>query len=84
MPFVSVHIDFDEFGEDELVEELESRGYRVSKTNGTEALGDLDHVERLALGDLAHVKHLALCGLIADARNEALELVGKAIGRPIR
>ena len=72
MPYVSVHIDLDEFDEDDLVQELESRGYRVSKTNDTEALGDLEHVE-----------HLALCGLIADARNEALELVGKAIGRPI-
>ena len=72
MPYVSVDIDLDEFDEDDLVQELESRGYRVSKTNGTEALGDLEHV-----------KHLVLCGLIADARNEALELVGKAIGRPI-
>ena len=72
MPYVSAHIDFDEFDEDDLVQELESRGYRVSKTNDTEAFGDLEHVE-----------HLALCGLIADARNEALELVGKAIGRPI-
>ena len=72
MPSVSVDIDLDEFDEDDLVQELESRGYRVSKTNGTEALGDLERV-----------KHLALCGLIADARNEALELVGKAIGRPI-
>ena len=73
MPYVSVDIDLDEFDEDDLVQELESRGYRVSKTNGTEALGDLEHV-----------KHLALCGLIADAQNEALELVEKAIGRPIR
>ena len=72
MPYVSVHIDLDEFDDDDLVRELESRGYRVSKTNGTEALGDLEHVE-----------HLALCGLIADARNEALEIVSKAIGRPI-
>ena len=72
MPFVSVHIDFDEFGEDELVEELEIRGYRVSKAHKPATLGGLEHVE-----------HLALCGLIADARNEALELVGKAIGRPI-
>ena len=72
MPYVSVHIDLDEFDEDDLVQELESRGYRVSKTNDTKALGDLEYVE-----------HLALCGLIADARNEALELVGKAIGRPL-
>ena len=72
MPYVSANIDIDDFDEDDLVQELESRGYRVSKTNGTEALDDLEYVE-----------HLALCGLIADARNEALELVGKAIGRPI-
>ena len=72
MPYVSVHIDLDEFDDDELVKELETRGYSVSKAQ-----------EPAALGDLEHIKHLALCGLIADARNEALELVGKAIGRPI-
>lgn len=72
MPYVSVHIDLDEFDDDELVEELEIRGYRVSKAH-----------EPATLGDLEHVKHLASCGLIADARIEALELVGKAIGRPI-
>ena len=73
MPYVSVHIDLDEFDDDELVEELEIRGYRVSKAHEPETLGDLGHVE-----------HLALCGLLADAQNEALELVEKAIGRPIR
>ena len=72
MPYVSVEIDLDELDEDDLVQELESRGYCVSKTNGTKALDDLEHVE-----------HLALCGLIADARNDALKLVGKAIGRQI-
>ena len=77
MPYVSVHIDLDEFDEDDLVQELESRGYRVSKAHEPATLVDLEHV------DLEHVEHLALCGLIADARNEALELVGKAIGRPI-
>ena len=72
MPYVSACIDLDEFDEDDLVQELESRGYRVSKAHEPATLGDLEHVE-----------HLALCGLIADAQNEALELVGKAIGRPI-
>lgn len=72
MPYVSVHIDLDEFDDAELVRELESRGYRASKANDPATLGDLEHVE-----------HLALCGLIADARNEALEIVSKAIGRPI-
>ena len=72
MPFVSVHIDFDELDDDELVKELEIRGYSVSKAHEPATLGDLEHIE-----------HLAICGLIADARNEALKLVGKAIGRPI-
>ena len=72
MPHVSVHIDFDEFDDDELVKELEIRGFRVSKAHEPATLGDLEHIE-----------HLAICGLIADARNEALKLVGKAIGRPI-
>ena len=73
MPLVSVHIDFDEFDDDELVKELEIRGFRVSKAQ-----------EPATLGDLEHIKRLALCGLLADAQNEALELVEKAIGRPIR
>ena len=72
MPFVSVHIDFDEFDDDELVKELEIRGFRVSKA-----------YEPATLSGLEHIEHLAICGLIDDARNEALKLVGKAIGRPI-
>jgi hypothetical protein len=72
MPYVSVHIDLDDFAEDDLVEELESRGYTVSKNSGTEALGSLDHVE-----------HLAICGQLEIARAEALQLVSKAIGRTI-
>ena len=29
MAYVSVHVDLDEFDDDELIEELESRGYKV-------------------------------------------------------
>lgn len=72
MPYVSVHIDLDEFDDDDLISELESRGYTCSKDSTTDSLGDLDHIE-----------HLAICGQLDVARTEALQLVSAAIGRPI-
>jgi hypothetical protein len=71
MPYVSVHIDLDDFDEDDLVEELESRGYTCTK-NAPAGLDGLDRVE-----------HLAICGQLEIARAEALQLVSKAIGRTI-
>jgi hypothetical protein len=71
MPYVSVHIEFDDFDEDDLVEELESRGYTCTK----ESVTGLDGLDR--------VEHLAICGQIEIARAEALQLVSKAIGRSI-
>jgi hypothetical protein len=71
MPYVSVHIDFDDFDEDDLVEELESRGYTCTK-NAPAGLDGLDRVE-----------HLAICGQLEIARAEALRLVSQAIGRTI-
>ena len=72
MASVYVEIDADEFDDDELVSELESRGYVVTK-DGANSIGEL--------GTLAHVEHLAICGLLQDARAEALSLVSKHIGR---
>lgn len=71
MPYVSVHIDFDDFDEDDLIEELESRGYTCSKNSVTGVEG-LDRIE-----------HLAICGQLEVARTEALQLVSRAIGRSI-
>lgn len=71
MPYVSVHIDFDDFDEDDLVEELESRGYTCTKN----APAGLDGLDRVA--------HLAICGQLEIARAEALQLVSQAIGRTI-
>lgn len=76
MPYVTVHIDDDvleEFDDDELKDELESRGYAVAKRG--------EPIEGLT--ELEHVEHLAVCGQIEAARAEALMLVSKAIGRPI-
>lgn len=74
MPYVNVHIDLDDFDDDDLIEELESRGYTCTK--------DSDSVA--GLEGLEHVEHLITCGLIDVARAEALDLVGKAIGRPLQ
>jgi hypothetical protein len=73
MPYIHVDIDPEEFEDDELIEELESRGYVVIRKDGTsESLGNLDHIE-----------HLVVCGQIEHARAEALLLVGRSIGRPL-
>lgn len=71
MPYVSVHIDLDDFDEDDLIEELESRGYTCTKDAVTGVKG------------LERIEHLAVCGQLEIARAEALQLVSAAIGRPI-
>ena len=74
MPYITVeaHVDLDEFDDEDLVEELESRGYVCSK-NPIENLPDVSYIE-----------HLATCGLVAEARREALDLVSKTIGRRLQ
>ena len=74
MPYITVeaHVDLDEFDDEDLVEELESRGYVCSK-NAIEGLPDV-----------AYIEHLATCGLVAEARREALDLVSKTIGRRLQ
>lgn len=77
MPYVHIDIAPEEFEDDELIEELESRGYSVThKDDTTDLLGN-------SLGNLDHIEHLAICGQIEHARAEALLLVGRIIGRPL-
>lgn len=71
MPYVSVDIDLNDFDDDDLIEELESRGYLCVK----DAVSSLNGLER--------IEHLADCGQLEFARAEALQLVSKAIGRTI-
>lgn len=71
MPYVSVHIDLDDFDDDDLISELESRGYTCSK-DAPAGVEGLDRIE-----------HLAICGQLEIARAEALQLVSAAIGRSI-
>lgn len=72
MPYI--HIDLDDFDDDDLIEELRDRGYFVAAKGST-----VDDV-----GDLTHVEHLAVCGQLDAARAEALALVGNVIGRPLQ
>lgn len=72
MPYVSVHVDLDDFDDADLRKELESRGYLVTEDKGLSSAGDIEYVE-----------HLASSGLLAAAQQEALKLVGQVIGRAI-
>ena len=74
MPFITVDVDLDEFSDNELKRELESRGFTVIEDGESTPMPD----------NLSRVQHLADCGLIADARTEALTLVSKAIGRSLQ
>lgn len=74
MPYVLIHVDFDDFDDDDLKEELESRGYTVSKHG----------ISTNSLGDLGHVEHLMMCGQVNAAKAEALAMVSKAIGRTLQ
>lgn len=71
MPYVCVQVDISDIDSADMVKELETRGYTVSRAGGPVAT--LDGLDR--------IEHLALCGLMRDAQAEALSLVGDAIGR---
>lgn len=76
MPYVSVHIDLDEFSDEEVAKHLRECGYTVTKIAGDSAcVIDEDR--------LMHISTLALCGQQEAAREIALRIVGEAIGRPL-
>ena len=47
MPYVHVDINLSEFDDDELIEEVESRGYEVFEDNSGEALDALTKIYHL-------------------------------------
>ena len=61
MPYVHVEIDLDDFDDDDLIEELESRGYTCSKDSVTGVEG------------LERIEHLAICGQTEIARADSDE-----------
>lgn len=71
MPYVQVWVDeseLEDFDDDDLVTELEKRGFCVAK--GASVLG-VDRIE-----------HLAECGFFKDAAIEALQMIERQIGKP--
>lgn len=72
---IDVDVDLDDFDTDDLIEELENRGYTVIKGAKAEAADVGESFNR--------VEHLALCGQIEAARQEAVYIASKAIGRPL-
>lgn len=68
MAYVRVEIDLDEFDDDELVDELETRGYDCTKG------------EPKTIDGMARVEHLAMCGLKADALTELISITEKSMG----
>jgi len=63
-----VEVDLEDFDTDDLIEELEKRGYSVGSA------GELSGMSR--------IDHLMDCGLMADAKAEALLMIEIQLGRP--
>ena len=69
MPYVSVHVDLDNFDDDDLIEELESRGYECIKSD---SMGGQTVDNR--------VSHLLDCGMDKAAAEELLQQVEQSRG----
>lgn len=85
VPSVSVdaEVDLDEFDIEDIVEYLRHQGYSV---NGNAVAADavLDGDNHIDTADLDHIYTLAVAGLVDAAQQEALQVVGKAIGRSLQ
>lgn len=73
MPYVSVWVDesdvADEMDDDDLIAIIEKRGYSVLRSLSR----NLEGINR--------IEHLCDCGMLDEAKKEALVLVGDEIGR---
>ena len=78
MPYVNVHVSsvdfFEELDDEDLIAELEKRGYVVAGEG--RQISELDGIDR--------VEHLSICGLKREAQIEALRIVGESIGRSLQ
>ena len=70
MPYVEVFVDADlsDYEDEELISELEKRGFSVAKGKSTEGIG--------------RIEHLVECGFFKNAASEALQLIENQLGRP--
>lgn len=80
---VDVDVDLDEFDIDEIIEYLRNEGYSVNGKATTEA-AVVDGDNHINTADLDHIYTLAVAGQLDVAKQEALQIVGKAIGRPLQ
>jgi hypothetical protein len=84
-PSVSADVDvsLDEFDTDDIVEYLRHNGYTVT---GNAVAQDVvpEATNQIDTADLDHIYTLAVAGQLQVAQQEALQIVGKAIGRPLQ
>lgn len=80
---VDVDVDLDEFEIEDIVEYLRHQGYTVNG-NAVTAEAAVDGDNHIDTADLDHIYTLAVAGQLDVAKQEALQVVGKAIGRPLQ
>lgn len=78
--YIRIHVDFDEFDDDDLADHLRSNGWTVIKGRAKSS-----HADGLTFegGELDHISTLAVCGQSDAARELVISRVSEAIGRPL-
>ena len=75
MPYVQVYVDnadvLEKMSDDDLIKEMGLRGFKCAK-----------EAPPITMDGIEHIEHLVLCGLYADARQEALQMIERQIERP--
>jgi hypothetical protein len=81
---VDVDVDLDQFDIDDIIEYLRSQGYTINGVTAVTAQAVPEANNQIDTADLDHIYTLAAAGLTDAAQQEALQIVGKAIGRPLQ
>ncbi len=81
--YIRVHVDFDDFDEDELADHLRSNGWTVIEGKAKPSHTGADFSLTLDEGELDHISTLAVCGQTEAARELVISRVSEAIGRPL-
>jgi hypothetical protein len=81
---VDVDVDLDQFDDDEIIEYLRHNGYTVIGGDAVSHRPVAEAENQIDIADLDHIYTLAVAGQLQVAQQEALQVVGKAIGRPLQ
>jgi hypothetical protein len=81
---VDVDVDLDQFDDDDIIEYLRNQGYTVSGGDAVSRGPVAEANNQIDTADLDHIYTLAVAGQLSVAQQEALQVVGKAIGRPLQ